>query len=105
LSALPEEICASVLAVQKNQTQCSGGLRVSEFFRGRKKLRNELTIIIDWLWNCRSLNRSLNAIERMFCRIRDFGRIATRYDRSAANFLAAASASLPQSATSYESGT
>jgi transposase len=41
--------------------------------------------------NCFSpfLNRNPNAIERMFCRIKDFRRIATRYDRSAANFLAA----------------
>jgi transposase len=30
-----------------------------------------------------------NAIERMFCRLKDFRRIATRYDRLAANFLAA----------------
>ena len=30
-----------------------------------------------------------NAIERMFCRLKDFRRIATRYDRSATNFLAA----------------
>jgi len=30
-----------------------------------------------------------NATERMFCRFKDFPRVATRYDRSAANFLAA----------------
>ncbi len=30
-----------------------------------------------------------NAIERMFGRIKDFRRIATRYDRLAQNFLAA----------------
>jgi transposase len=30
-----------------------------------------------------------NAIERMFCRLKDFRRIATRYDRLAKNFLAA----------------
>ena len=30
-----------------------------------------------------------NAIERMFGRLKDFRRIATRYDRSATNFLAA----------------
>lgn len=35
------------------------------------------------------LNRSRNAIERMFGRIKDFRRIATRYDRSAQNYLAA----------------
>jgi len=30
-----------------------------------------------------------NAIERMFCRLKDSRRVATRYDRNAANFLAA----------------
>lgn len=41
--------------------------------------------------NCFSpfLYRNRNAIERMFCRLKDFRRIATRYDRSANNFLAA----------------
>ena len=43
--------------------------------------------------NCFSpfLYRARNAIERMFCRLKDFRRIATRYDRLAANFLAAVS--------------
>ena len=36
-----------------------------------------------------SLYRDRNAIQRMFGRIKDFRRIATRYDRSAPNFLAA----------------
>jgi transposase len=35
------------------------------------------------------LYRDRNAIERMFCRFKDFRRIATRYDRHARNFLAA----------------
>ena len=41
--------------------------------------------------NCFSpvLSRDRNAIERMFCRLKDFRRVATRYDRNAANFLAA----------------
>ena len=41
--------------------------------------------------NCFSpvLYRKRNAIERMFCRMKDFRRIATPYDRNAANFLAA----------------
>jgi transposase len=41
--------------------------------------------------NCFSplLYRERNAIERMFCRLKDFRRIATRYDRHATNFLAA----------------
>ena len=34
------------------------------------------------------LYRKRNAIERMFCRLKDFRRIATRYDRSAVNFMA-----------------
>lgn len=41
--------------------------------------------------NCFSpfLYRNRNAIERMFCRLKDFRRIATRYDKLATNFLAA----------------
>lgn len=41
--------------------------------------------------NCFSpyLYRNRNAIERMFGRLKDFRRIATRYDRLATNFLAA----------------
>jgi transposase len=34
-------------------------------------------------------NRRRNLIERMFCRLKDFRRIATRYDRLAENFLSA----------------
>ena len=33
-------------------------------------------------------HRKRNAIERMFCRFKNFKRIATRYDRSEVNFLA-----------------
>ena len=32
--------------------------------------------------------RDRNAIERMFCRLKDFRRIATRYDKLAASYLA-----------------
>jgi transposase len=41
--------------------------------------------------NCFSpfLYRNRNAIERMFCRLKDFRRVATRYDRKAVTFLAA----------------
>lgn len=35
------------------------------------------------------LYRGRNAIERMFARIKDFRRIATRYDKIATNFLSA----------------
>ncbi len=40
--------------------------------------------------NCFSpvLYRNRNAIERMFCRLKDFRRVAIRYDRLAINFLA-----------------
>lgn len=34
------------------------------------------------------LYRGRNAIERMFCRLKDFPRVATSYDRNAGNFLA-----------------
>jgi transposase len=47
---------------------------------------------VNRVWkNCfsRVLYRGRNAIERMFCRLKDFRRIATRYDRLASNFLAA----------------
>lgn len=37
----------------------------------------------------RVLYRGRNAIERMFCRLKDYRRIATRYDKLAANFLSA----------------
>ena len=36
-----------------------------------------------------ALYRSRNAIERMFCRLKDFRRVATRYDRLAETYLAA----------------
>jgi transposase len=41
--------------------------------------------------NCFSpfLYRNRNAIERMFCRLKDFRRVAPRYDRNAKNFLTA----------------
>jgi transposase len=35
------------------------------------------------------LYRARNAIERMFCRLKDRRRIATRYDKLATNFMAA----------------
>ena len=37
----------------------------------------------------RAVYRQRNIVERMFCRLKDFRRIATRYDRLATNFLAA----------------
>ncbi len=36
----------------------------------------------------RVLYQGRNAIERMFCRLKDFRRVATRYDRLATNYLA-----------------
>jgi transposase len=46
---------------------------------------------IRWGKNCLSpfLYKNRNVIERMFCRLKDFRRVATRYDRNAINFLAA----------------
>jgi transposase len=35
----------------------------------------------------RSLYKGRNAVERMFCRLKDYRRIATRYDKLATNFL------------------
>lgn len=35
------------------------------------------------------LYKGRNAIERMFCRLKDWRRIATRYDKLATNFMAA----------------
>ena len=37
----------------------------------------------------RAAYRLRNVVERMFCRLKDFRRIATRYDKLARNFLAA----------------
>ncbi len=36
-----------------------------------------------------TLYKGRNAVERMFCRLKDYRRIATRYDKLATNFLAA----------------
>ena len=54
--------------------------------------------------NCFSpiLYRGRNAIERMFCRLKDFRRVATRYDRLATTS-SPLSASPQPSATGYES--
>ena len=35
------------------------------------------------------LYRNRNAIERIFCRLKDFRRVAVRYDRNTASYLAA----------------
>lgn len=37
----------------------------------------------------KTLYKGRNAVERMFCRLKDYRRIATRYDRLASNFLSA----------------
>ncbi len=37
----------------------------------------------------RTLYKSRNAVECMFCRLKDYRRIATRYDKLATNFLTA----------------
>lgn len=37
----------------------------------------------------KTLYKGRNAVERMFCRLKDYRRVATRYDKLAANFLGA----------------
>ena len=37
----------------------------------------------------KTLYKGRNAVERMFCRLKDYRRIATRYDKLATNFLGA----------------
>jgi len=49
------------------------------------------------------LYRDRNAIRRMFCRLKDFRRIATRYDSRAANSSPTHASPRP-SAIGYESG-
>jgi transposase len=52
------------------------------------------------------LYRKRNLVERFFCKLKHFRRIATRYDKLARNFLAAvALAAVRLWARSYESGT
>lgn len=48
----------------------------------------------------RTLYKGRNAVERMFCRLKDYRRIATRYDKLANNFLAA----IYLAAAVYETG-
>ena len=67
----------------------------TDAFRRRIEANGTLPNIppkVNRLWKCcfsPVLYRARNAIERMFCRLKDFRRIATRYDRLATNFLAA----------------
>jgi transposase len=49
-------------------------------FKSNRKKRGRLN---------RALYKSRNTIERCFCRLKDFRRIATRYDKLARNYLAA----------------
>jgi transposase len=37
----------------------------------------------------KTLYKGRNAVKRMFCRLKDYRRIATRYDKLATNFLSA----------------
>jgi transposase len=60
---------------------------------------------VNRVWkNCFSpvLYRARNAVERTFCRLKDFRRI-TRYDRLATNFLGPPASPRP-AATGYKSG-
>jgi transposase len=49
-----------------------------------------------------ALYKSRNAVERMFCRLKDYRRIATRYDKLATNFLGGSTSWQP-SLGGYES--
>src|ERR1051325_7378014 len=67
----------------------------SDWFRARRKIESKgaapnIPPKSNRRWkNCFSpwLYRHRNAVERMFRRLKDFRRIATRYDRLARNFL------------------
>jgi transposase len=67
----------------------------TDAFRRRFEANGTLPNIppkVNRLWKCcfsPVLCLARNAIERIFCRLKDFRRIATRYDRLATNFLAA----------------
>jgi len=53
---------------------------------------------------CRAVYRQRNIIERMFCRLKDWRRIATRYDRNLKTFMSASPLPPPSSGGSNESG-
>jgi transposase len=64
---------------------------IRRFIESRKAVPN-IPFKVNRRWKgCFSpfLYRGRNAIERLFCRLKDFRRIATRYDKLADNFLAA----------------
>ena len=52
----------------------------------------------------REAYRQRNLIERMFCRLKDFRRIATRYDKLARNFVASVNLAAFVTGGSIESG-
>lgn len=52
----------------------------------------------------RSAYRARNLVERLWCRLKDWRRIATRYDKLAANYMAASSSPLPYLLVLIESG-
>ena len=68
-----------VLAAAKFKTSATS-VRAPERFKAMLEQRRQ--------WAAQE-GLSPDAIERMFCRLKDFRRVATRYDRNAVNFLAA----------------
>ena len=52
----------------------------------------------------KTVYRQRNIIERMFCRLKDWRRIATRFDRNIKNFIAAIALPPPSSGGCNESG-
>ena len=72
---------------------CSRSVSVASLCRSKVEGRGAIPNIppkANRKWkNCFSPFLYRARIERMFCRLKDFRRVATRYDRNAANFLAA----------------
>jgi transposase len=65
------------------------GFRAEIVSRGAKPvIPNKSNRIVIHRFNKRAY-KGRNVIERSFCRLKDFRRIATRYDKLARNFLAA----------------
>ena len=66
----------------------AGLLEAQKTFR-RLKAYRQLPILRNVLQEHKTVYRQRNIIERMFCRLKDWRRIATRFDRNIKNFIAA----------------
>jgi transposase len=60
-------------------------------------------IAFSWMGSTKAYKQR-HRIENVFCRLKDFRRIATRYDKLARNFLASSASSLLSYGGFYESG-